>query len=93
MIVGTLEVEVFIPEANSLKDKRRVLKSLKDRLRVRFNVSVAETAPTETWRRATIGIATVGSDSRQVNSILSNVMNFLVGFRQIQLVHHELEIN
>ena len=93
MIVGTLEVEVFIPEANSLKDKRRVQKSLKDRLRVRFNVSVAETAPTETWRRATIGIATVGSDSRQVNSILSNVMNFLVGFRQIQLVNHELEIN
>ena len=92
MTVGTLRVELLIPEANSLKDKRSVLRSLKDRLRLKFNIAVAETEATNVWRRATIGIAAVGTDSRRVNSVLSNVVNFLRGFRRVQLIDYELEI-
>ena len=63
MPVGLLTLELHIPDAQSLKDKRQVLRSLKDRLRARFNVAVAELDHTDLWQRATIGVVSI-SDSR-----------------------------
>jgi len=92
MVVGTLRMELLIPDAQSLKDKRRALKSLKDRLRGKFNISVAETDASELWQRAVVGVAAVGDDSRQMNSILYNVTNYVRGFRRVQLLDYEIEL-
>lgn len=62
MNIGLLELKLHIPYAQSLKDKRMTIRSLKDRLRKRFNVSVSEVNHQELWQRAEIGIVSIGSD-------------------------------
>jgi len=91
MIVGTLTVRILIPGAQSLKDRRRVLKGLKDRIRNGFNVSVSEIDATELWQRATLGIAMAGDDRRYINGALSDLVNFLRVQPGSQLVDYELE--
>ena len=92
MIIGTLAIRVIIPGAHSLKQKRSVLKSIKDRLRNNFNISVAEVEASEVWQSATLGVAMVGSDRQYVNAVLSKVIDYLRNFRQIQLINYELEL-
>jgi uncharacterized protein YlxP (DUF503 family) len=91
MVVGTLTVRIIIPGAQSLKDRRRVLKGLKDRIRNGFNVSISEIDATEAWQRATLGIAMAGDDRRYINGALSELVNFLRVQPQSQLVDYELE--
>ena len=91
MIVGVLSTRVFIGQSQSLKDKRRVIKSLKDRVRNKFNVSVAETGMQDNRQNAVIGIAMVGSDRRYVNSNLSAIVNFFGLFPQMDLVDYKIE--
>ncbi len=74
MVVGVLRVELHLPLAESLKDKRSVLKSLKDQLHGRFNVAVAELEPNEKWQRAALGIAAVGSDRSHVERCMHEAM-------------------
>ncbi|HET9785195.1 MAG TPA: DUF503 domain-containing protein [Terriglobales bacterium] len=63
MAVGWVQIEIVLPEAASLKDRRQVVRSVKDRLRRQFNVSVAELDPTpDLWQRATLGIAAINAD-------------------------------
>lgn len=70
MVVGVVSWELHLNGCASLKDKRRVLKSLKDRLHQRFNVSVAETAHHELWQRGELTCAVVATDRRQAESVL-----------------------
>lgn len=70
MVVGAIRWELQLFEARSLKEKRRVVKSLKDRLRDRFNVSVAETGHQDSWQRAEITACVVSTDRRHAESIL-----------------------
>lgn len=77
MLVGTLLVQVFIPEALSLKDKRQVVKGVVQRVQNKFNVSVAELYNEDLWQRATIGVAIVGDDSEYLQRQLQFVLNFL----------------
>ncbi len=72
--IGQLSVEIFIPAANSLKAKRWVLKSLKDRLRSKYNISVAELDGEDKWQRALFGVCMVGSDKGYINGVLENVL-------------------
>ena len=60
MPVGLLTLELHIPDAQSLKDKRQVLRSLKDRLRRDFNVAVAELEHQDTWQRSVVGVVVEG---------------------------------
>jgi len=62
MHVGLLEIDLHIPYAQSLKDKRMAVRSVKDRLRKRFNVSVAEVNHQDLWQRAQIGVVSIGPD-------------------------------
>jgi uncharacterized protein len=73
MIIGVCTWTLVIPAAHSLKEKRMVVRSLKDRIRQKFNVSVSETAFQDVWQRAEITIALVGSDTAFVDSVLSKV--------------------
>ena len=64
MAVGWVRIEIVLPEAGSLKDRRQVVRSIKDRLRRQFNVSVAELdEDRDLWQRATLGIAAVNGDT------------------------------
>ena len=77
MIVGVCKVELYIPEANSLKAKRKVIKSLKDRVRKKFNVSIAEVELQDLWQRAILGVVTVSNDKKQVDATFSKVISFM----------------
>lgn len=92
MITGTLEMFLLLRQAQSLKDKRRVVKSLKDRLRNRFEVSVAEVDGNDRIKQAVIGVAVVGNDRRHIESVLTNVVNFTVLSRECELTEARREI-
>jgi uncharacterized protein len=73
--VGT--VELHLPDVDSLKGKRHVLKGLKEKVRARFEVSVAEVDHQDTWQRATLAIACVSGDSRHANEVVSKAVDFI----------------
>ena len=89
MVVGVLRVEVHLPVSHSLKDKRSVLKSVRDRLRHRFNAAVAEVDANETWQRATLGISTVGEDRAYVEGLLRELTKWLRATRLVELIRVE----
>ena len=72
MIVGITTWELHLAGCRSLKDKRRVIKSLKDRLHHKYNVSVAETDHQDTWQRAQLTCCVVATDRRHAESVLSS---------------------
>ena len=73
MPVATLTLEIRIEHAHSLKDKRQVLRSLKDKLRRQFNVSVAELEETDLWQRATVGVVSISSSRDYLAQIMQSV--------------------
>ena len=92
MHVGICTLYLRLLEGRSLKEKRRVIKSIKDRIRAKFNVSVAEIDELDKWQRATLGVASVSNDPRFANSVLSSVVNFVDGIHTVELVDYEIEI-
>lgn len=76
----------------SLKDKRKVVKSLVDKSRHRFNVSVAEVADQDVHQRAVIGVAVIGSDGRVLNSVLDHILDFMEAMGVADLVEREIEL-
>ncbi len=92
MIVATCRIDLFIPDSGSLKSKRGVLKGLKERLRKRFNVSVAEVDHMDLWQRSTLGVAVVSNDSRHANSVLSSVVNYVEREPRATMTDYHLEI-
>jgi uncharacterized protein len=75
MPVGLLTLELHIPDAQSLKDKRQVLRSLKDRLRRQFNVAVAELDHHDVWQRSVVGVVTLSNEERHVQESLQKVLD------------------
>jgi uncharacterized protein YlxP (DUF503 family) len=73
--IGVLTLEIHVEDSHSLKDKRHVVKGLKDRLRTRFNVSVAEIDGLESWQRSVIAAVTVSGDRQRAESLLQLVEN------------------
>ena len=73
MPIAFLTVELRIEAAQSLKDKRQVLRSVKDRLRARFNVSVAELESADVWQRATLGVVSISSSRDYLDGLMHNV--------------------
>ena len=92
MIVGTLKIRLVLRESHNLKDKRRVLKSLKDTLSNKFNISVAETDEHDVWQTAELGVAAVGTGSQFVQSVLTTVVNYVRFFGGVELVDQQQEI-
>jgi hypothetical protein len=92
MLVGTVEIRLALRDARSLKDKRSVLSSLKDRLRRRFNVSVAEVEHQDLIQSATLGVAQVANDSRYLNSTLEKLVGSIRSFPAAQIVDYYIDI-
>ena len=85
MLVKVLTVDLLIPGSSSLKEKRFVLKSLKERLRSRFNVSVAEVDFQDKWQRTMLAVAIVGSDRESVDGTCSQVRRFVEGDHRVEV--------
>jgi hypothetical protein len=92
MIIGVLQAQLLIRESRSLKEKRRVVKSLKERLAHRFNISVAEVGANESHQQAIIGVAMVSNDSAHVQSVLTRVVNFMQGDVRAELMDYQIEM-
>jgi hypothetical protein len=73
MPIGLLTLEIHISEAQSLKDKRQVLRSLKDRLRAHFNVAVAELEHQELWQRSKVGVVSISGDGKHLEESLAAI--------------------
>lgn len=74
--IGLLQIDLLIPGSRSLKDKRRVIKSLKDLMHNRFNCSVAEIDYKDLWGRSRLAVCVVSDDSRHVDSQLNEIVRF-----------------
>jgi len=74
MPVGVLTLEIQIPYAQSLKEKRAVLRKIKDRLRARFNVAVAELDHQDVWQRATVGVVSISDSQPLLDSVFRQVL-------------------
>ena len=92
MFVGVGQVELFIPESGSLKSKRFVLKSIKTKIRNKFNVSVAEIENNDKWQRASLGIAVVSNNKKIVDSTLNQVINFIENDFRVEVIDRSIEI-
>ena len=92
MTVGVLQLELRIADADSLKDKRRVVKSLIDRIAHGHNVSIAEVAALDEHRRSIIGIAMVANDRRYVEGALSKLVDFVRIVPQVSLTDYKIEL-
>lgn len=89
--VGALYVSLYIPGPQSLKEKRMVLKRLKNDIRSRFNVSVGELGDQDKWQRATLGFSMIGADRSYIDGVLQKILNFLDDYFAVELCDHEVE--
>lgn len=92
MTVGSCKIELRIPESSSLKAKRRVVKSLKDRVQGRFSVAIAEVDRLDDWQRATLGVACVSNDSRLADATLTKVVNWIELSGEVLVVDYEIDL-
>ena len=91
MIVGVLRLQVSVFDAMTLKDKRRVIKSLKDRISNKFNVSIAEVGHNESIRTSLLGVAMVSNDRRFLDSALSGIVEFVRKIPKLNLIDYSWE--
>jgi len=92
MHIGVLQLELSIADAMSLKDKRRVVLSLKDRISHGNNVSIAEVGALDEHRRSILGVAMVANDARYVEGALSKLVDFVRAVPQVSLVDYRIEM-
>jgi len=92
MRVGTCHLRLAVDGARSLKDKRRVIKSLKDRVGGTFNVSISEVGAADYRQSAELGIAVVSNDSRFCREMLDKVVDWVRHFHGCRLVDYEIEV-
>ena len=91
MVVGVLEFRILIRESHSLKDKRRAVKSLKDRIAHRFPVSIAEVDALDNRQQAHLGAAIVSNDRRHVEQVLAKVVEFVRKSLVAELMDYSIE--
>ncbi len=89
--IGVLKVAIHIPGAQSLKDKRMIVKSIKDKVRSQFNVSVAEVDGQDKWQTATIAFAMVSNDNRYIDSCLQNILSLVRSKGGCEVCETEME--
>jgi len=92
MVVGTLKIEFQLPENRSLKGKRKVVRSMVDKVKSRFNVAIAEVGSNDKWQKIELGLCAVGNDRRHIDSSLNHILSFLDSLYLAQIVKTEMEI-
>ena len=92
MVIGVCEIRLSMPGNRSLKDKRTVLKSIKDRIHNRFNVSIAEVGEHEAWRSARLTAAVVAGSGAHAHRVLESVVRQIEGRRDAVLLGYSIEM-
>jgi uncharacterized protein YlxP (DUF503 family) len=92
MIVGLLTLDLHIPESNSLKAKRLVIKSLIDRIKNKFNVSVAEVDANNLWQRSVIGISLVANETQIINKVFEKIKNLVINTHSVEMIEASIEM-
>ncbi len=94
MFIGVLRLTLYLPEPGSLKSKRHLLRSAIDRVKAKFNVSIAEVGGNDLWQRSVVGVSAVGNDHAFVNETLDKVVDFVASMHggQIQITDRQLAI-
>lgn len=93
MVVGLCHIRLIIHESRSLKNKRGVLKKVTERIKGRFNVSVAEVGSHDLWQRAEIAVAALGVEEAAVNSLLDRVVDFVEDLGVAELADYAIELS
>jgi len=91
MVVGVLRLELLLHDNHSLKGKRSVVRTIKARVRNKFNVSIAECDDHDLWQRATLGVSQVGTDEPHVDRCLREVVRFIEGLELAEVGEERLE--
>ena len=91
MVIACLSLSLFIPGVGSLKGKRKVIHSLKDRIKARFNVSIAEVGDLDLWRKARLGVVAVANDERMLNSKMDKLINYIESTGLVEPLAADLE--
>uniref|UniRef100_A0A7V4JRH5 DUF503 domain-containing protein n=1 Tax=Thermodesulfobacterium geofontis TaxID=1295609 RepID=A0A7V4JRH5_9BACT len=92
MVVGIAKIEIFFPETNSLKSKRRILKALIHKLESQFKkISLAEVDGHNLWQKTTLGLSVVGKDQKFVDSKLTSILNFIKKDGSIEIIKAEID--
>jgi uncharacterized protein YlxP (DUF503 family) len=92
MVIGVCTVELHIPDQGSLKGKRQVLLSLKDRVRQKFNVSISELDGQDLWQRAVLGVACISNEKRHVNQQIDQVLSMIRRMPSVEVIQTSLEM-
>lgn len=92
MVIGIGKLTLALSDCHSLKDKRKIVKSMIIRARNAFNAAVAETGANDAHQRAEIGFALVGNDRRLINSTMDRLFDFMDNLNVAEIVHREMEI-
>ena len=92
MYVGVCRLTLVVPGSRSLKDKRSVLRKIKDRVAAKHHVQVAEVGGQDTWQRAVLGFAVVSADGAHVESVVDSVLRFVRGLGVANIVDENREI-
>ena len=92
MVVGTMIIEFYLHENCSLKGKRKIVKSMVEKVKHKFNVAIAEIGSNDKWQKIELGVSTVANDRRHVDSSLANVLSFLDSLYLAEIVDSKIEI-
>ncbi len=92
MVVGLCTITLMLHGNRSLKGKRRIIKSIKDKVSNSYNVSVSEVEMQDSLQRAVIGIAAVGNDRSFINSVIDKVINKIEGYNTAEIIDSRVEI-
>ena len=92
MIIVAAMITLIIPENDSLKGKRRVIKSLMERVRHKFEAAVAEVGDNDLWQKARIGVALVGNDSHLLETRLQQIMKFMENQHLAEIIDSQVEL-
>ena len=90
-MLGFYQLELYIPSALSLKEKRFVLKSIKDRIRNKFNVSIAELGENNKWQRSLLGIAMVSNDRLLIERSFNKILNLIDSDGRVEVIDRLIE--
>lgn len=91
MIIGSCEIELIIYNANSLKEKRHVIKSIIERLKNRFNISICEVGEQDKWQKSIIGLCTLSNSSKLVNETIDKIIDFMDNDSRIEIIDIQRE--
>lgn len=92
MVIGLLEMRLSMPENQSLKDKRMVLRSMKDRIHNKFNVSIAEIAEHDRWSEAGLAAVVVTVDRAHAHQVLESVVKYVEGHGEAVLRDYQIQM-